>query len=641
VLRLQLWQARVGRVRLLLLDSNDPLNSPADRGITAELYGGSLETRLQQEMVLGIGGWRALRALGIAPEVCHLNEGHAGFAVLERALSFASDHGCPLGVALTATRAGNLFTTHTPVAAGFDHFPMELVERYLRDYCAAAGCSIDAILRLGRTDPADSCAPFNMAYLAVRGSGAVNGVSRLHGEVSRQIFEPLFPRWPQCEVPGGHSTNGVHVPSWDSAAADALWTRAGGKARWLGGLEGLSQALTDVSDADFWALRAAGRTQLVQFARRRLTRQQAEAGLPMPEGADVEEALDPNVMTLCFARRFTEYKRPNLLLQDPQRLARLLRSERHPVQLIIAGKAHPRDQAGKDMIRAWTAFIRDFDVHERVVFLSDYDMLVAEQLVQGADVWLNTPRRPWEASGTSGMKVLVNGGINLSELDGWWAEAWRPEVGWAIGDRQEHGADGGWDTTEAEALYQLLEQEVVPCFYDRDSQGLPRAWLARVRASIAELAPHFSANRMLREYVETYYAPLSDSYRRRAAQDARLAHSIDDWRAKLAVHWRTLRFGDLDVAQDGRGYRFRVPVYLDDLDSSDVAVELYAEPRGEQAADRVPMTRGEPLTGAVNGYFYSASVTAQRPAADYTPRVAPTYPGVAIPLETSQILWLR
>jgi starch phosphorylase len=414
-----------------------------------------------------------------------------------------------------------------------------------------------------------------------------------------------------------------------------------GKARWLGGLEDLQQALTAVSDEDFWSLRAAGRTQLVHFARQRLAQQQAEAGVATPQGTGIEDALDPNVMTLCFARRFTEYKRPNLLLQDPPRLARLLQDEHRPVQLVIAGKAHPRDQSGKDMIHAWTAFIREFDLHERVVFLSDYDMLMAEQLVQGADVWLNTPRRPWEASGTSGMKVLVNGGLNLSELDGWWSEAWRPEVGWAIGDRKEHGVDPAWDGTEADMLYNLLENEVVPCFYDRDQQGLPRSWLARVRASIAELAPRFSANRMLREYVETYYAPLARSYRRRAAEGARLAKSIEDRQAKLAAHWRMVRFGDLDVAQEGQGYRFRVPVYLDDLDPSDVCVELYAEPRGGQAAGALAMARAEPLTGAVNGFVYTATIDAKRPVGDYTPRVVPVYPEVAIPLETSHILWLR
>ena len=641
VLRLQLWQVRVGRVRLLLLDSNDPLNSPADRGITAELYGGGAETRLQQELVLGIGGWRALCELGLAPEICHLNEGHAAFAVLERAGCFARDRHCALPQALTATRAGNLFTSHTPVAAGFDRYPPELIERYLGDYCRELGWSTTELLRLGRADPTDPGEAFNMAYLAMRGSGAVNGVSRLHGAVSRRIFQPLFPRWPQSEVPVGAVTNGVHVPSWDSAAADALWTRACGKPRWLGELQDLQSGLAALADEDYWALRGAGRQQLVAFARDRLARQLAEAGLAPVHGGSLDQVLDPNVMTLCFARRFTAYKRPTLLLHDPQRLARLLTDPRHPLQLVIAGKAHPRDETGKASIRAWHGFVREYGLSNRVVFLADYDMVVAEQLVQGADLWLNTPRRPWEASGTSGMKVLVNGGLNLSELDGWWAEAWRPEYGWALGDGHDHGDDPGWDAAEADALYRLLEEEVVPCFYERDAQGMPRAWLARVRASMAQLAPHFSANRMLREYVVDYYVPLAAAYRKRAERDAELAARIEAWRERLHTHWRTLRFGDPDVVEDPDGHRFRVPVYLDDLDEADLAVELFAEPLPGGSETRIAMTRGEALPGAVNGYFYTARVDARRPAEDYTARLVPAHPDARVPLEAGHILWQR
>jgi starch phosphorylase len=638
-LRLQLWQARVGRALLLLLDSNHPLNSPADRGITAELYGGEAETRLQQEIVLGIGGWRALRAMGLDPEVCHLNEGHTAFAALERARSFAQAERCSLPVALTATRAGNLFTTHTPVEAGFDRFPAGLVEQYLRDYCDQMAWPLDRLLRLGRADPGDTGSAFSTAYLAVRTSAAVNGVSRLHGEVSRRIFQSLFPRWPEHEVPVGHITNGVHVPSWDSAAADELWTRVCGKERWLGELGDLRQAFADVPDEVYWDLRTAGRAQLVHFARRHFAQQLAEAGLSAEE-TPVRAVLDANVMTVCFARRFTEYKRPNLLLTDPERLARLLRDERRPLQLVMAGKAHPRDEAGKALIRAWTGFVRDFDLHARVVFLSDYDMVIAEQLVQGADLWLNTPRRPWEASGTSGMKVLANGGLNLSELDGWWAEAWRHDVGWAIGDGREH-ADPAWEAAEAHALYRLLENEVIPRFYDRDQEGIPRAWVAMVRASMSQLAPRFSANRMLREYVEDYYAPLAEAYRRRAAGGGRVAEEVAEWCQRIEAHWRKVRFGDLVITQEAENYRFRVAVYLDDLHPGDVSAELYAEGQDGQAASRVAMTRSGPIQGAVNGHFYIARTARNRPAADYTPRLVPTHAGTLIPLETHRILWQR
>ncbi len=640
-LRLQVWQAMIGRVRLYLLDSNDPLNIPPDRGITGELYGGGAETRLQQEMILGIGGWRVLRALDIVPEVCHLNEGHAAFAVLERARCFAQDNRCSFEVALTATRAGNLFTTHTPVEAGFDRFSPALIGQYLRDYCDELGIGLDDLMALGRCEPACGNEDFNMAWLAVRGAGAVNGVSRLHGKVSRRIFQPLFRRWPQREVPVGHVTNGVHVPSWDSAEADSFWTRTCGKDRWLGSLDNLEEALKQLPDEAFWALRIGGRQQLIHYAREKRVQQLAEMGAPPQELEKARRALDPNALTLCFARRFVEYKRPNLLLTDPERLARLLTNPRHPVQIILAGKAHPLDQTGKGMIQAWNNFIENYQLSSRVVFLSDYDMLAAEQLVQGADVWINTPRRPWEASGTSGMKVLVNGGLNLSELDGWWAEAWRPEVGWAIGNGHEHGDDPRWDVIDAEALYQLLEQEVIPCFYRRDEHGVPREWVVHVRASISELTPQYSTNRMLREYTARYYAPLATAYRHRIANQARLAVELDAWQKALQYHWSDLHFGDLEVSQEGQVYHFRIQAYLDEIDPDAVRVELYADPHGERDAEVIAMERRESLTGAVNSYLYTARVAAQRPASDYTPRLIAQHADASIPLEAPQILWLR
>jgi len=424
---LRAWQAQVGRTKLYLLDSNDAANFPIHRGITSELYGGGSDLRLKQELVLGIGGWRLLTALGIQPQVCHLNEGHAAFAVLARAHSFMQETGQPFETALAVTRAGNLFTTHTAVAAGFDRFAPALIEQYLGTYAEKRlGITLHDLLALGRLDPNDPSESFNVAYLAIRGSGRVNGVSRLHGKVSRRLFEPLFPRWPQDEVPIGHVTNGVHMSSWDSEMADGLWTKACGKNRWLGTTETLEQDIRRVSDADLWQLRVAARKSLVEYARQRLARQLAVSGAA-PEAVDgAKHLFDPNTLTLGFARRFATYKRPNLLLHNPERLLRLMTNPERPVQLIIAGKAHPADGAGQALIRQWAHFIQRPEARQHVIFLSDYDMLLTEQLVQGVDVWVNTPRRPWEASGTSGMKVLVNGGINLSELDGWWAEAYTP-----------------------------------------------------------------------------------------------------------------------------------------------------------------------------------------------------------------------
>ena len=386
-----------------------------------------------------------------------------------------------------------------------------------------------------------------MAWLAIRGSGAVNGVSRLHGQVSRHLFEPLFPQWPADEVPVAHVTNGVHMPSWDSAAADHLWTKACGKDRWLGTMETLEQDIRRVSDADLWQLRVDASKALIDFARQRLARRYVAVGAPTETVEKARHLFDPNALTLGFARRFATYKRPNLLLHDPARLLRLLSNPQRPVQLLIAGKAHPADAAGQAMIRQWIQFIRQPEVRPHAVFLTDYDMLLTERLAQGVDVWLNTPRRPWEACGTSGMKVLVNGGINLSELDGWWAEAYTPEVGWALGDGQEHGDDPAWDAAEAAALYDRLEREVVPEFYTRDDRGIPIAWIARMRESMARLTPRFSANRTVREYTEQYYLPAAAAQRKRAADQGALGRRMADWRRSLEQKWAALRFGEVKV----------------------------------------------------------------------------------------------
>ncbi len=637
---LRVWQARIGRVKLFLLDSNDPANPPAHRGITSELYGGGPELRLNQELMLGIGGWRLLGALGIRPEVCHLNEGHAAFAVLERARTFMQETNQPFAVALAVTRAGNLFTTHTAVAAGFDRFSPGLMEQYLTRYAQEKlGISLHELLALGRQNPDDAAEPFNMAYLALRGSGAVNGVSRLHGQVSRHLFAPLFSRWPVDEVPVRYVTNGVHVPTWDSAAADDLWTEACGKDRWLGPTEPLAQDIRRIPDARLWELRTASRQSLIDYIHTRLPQQLAASGRPARVVEEAKHLFDPNVLTLGFARRFATYKRPNLLLHDPSRLLRLLTNPQRPVQLIIAGKAHPADQPGQALIQEWIRFERRPEVRPHVIFLSDYDMLLAERLVQGVDVWINTPRRPWEASGTSGMKVLVNGGINLSELDGWWAEAYTPQVGWALGDGREHGDDPAWDAAEAVALYDRLENEVIPEFYSRDKDGLPTAWVARMRESMARLTPQFSASRTVREYTEQHYFPAAAHYLERAADKGAAGARVVKWQRILDEKWAALRFGEVKVKTTGSQRVFDVQVYLDDLDPESVRVELYADGANGDGPVRQEMTRVRPLVGAAHGYLYSATVPALRPAADYTPRVVPRCPGVAVPLEAAHILW--
>ena len=638
---LRTWQVQVGRLKLYLLDSNDAANLPVHRGITNELYGGGPDIRIKQELILGIGGWKLLRALGIKPEVCHMNEGHAAFLVLERASDFMKETGTSFEVALAVTRAGNLFTTHTAVAAGFDHFSPSLMEQFLGSYAKdELGINFNDLMALGRQNPTNLSESFNMAYLAIHGSGAVNGVSRLHGAVSRHLFECLFPQWPKEEVPVGSVTNGVHMPCWDSELADEIWTHACGKDRWRGDLETLEQDIYKLSDETLWQLRTISRNNLISYTRTRLERQLTISGQP-PEIVEIaKQVFNPNTLTLGFARRFVPYKRPDLLLHDQERFIRLLTNPEHPVQLVIAGKAPPFDESGKVLIRQWIQFIHQHNLYHHVVFLSDYDMLLSENLVQGVDVWINTPRRPWEACGTSGMKVLVNGGINLSELDGWWAEAYTPEVGWALGDVQEHGDDPAWDSAEAEALYDLLEKQVIPEFYTRNQNGIPARWTERMRKSMATLTPRFSANHTVREYTEQYYLPAAANYLKRATEKGAAGIRIVNSQHDLKNKWEKIKFGEVQTESVQNGYLFYVHILLNDINPKEILVELYAEGINGAAPLKINMEpdsiykdRGE--------HIYHARVTSPRPASDYTARIIPNYESISMPLENNLILWQR
>ena len=642
IVLLRVWQANVGRVKLYLLDSNDPLNSPADRGITAKLYGGGPEIRLMQEIALGIGGWRTIEALHPDVEVCHINEGHAAFAIIERAHRFAERNRLGFWEALWATRAGNVFTTHTPVAAGFDAFPAHLLRAYLPygDGRRRNGVSLEALIGLGRTDPQNGDEPFNMAWLGQRGSAACLGVSRLHGEFSRQIFQPLFPRWPTREVPVGHITNGVHMPTWDSADADRIWTNACGRDRWRTMPDGLEKSIGAIDDELLWTMRGQARQKLVRYVRAHVATQLRERGLISDAIRQADSVLDPNVLTLAFARRFTEYKRPNLLLRDPGRLARLLLDRRRPVQIVVAGKAHPADTEGKAMIRAWVELARRPALRRRVVFVEDYDIRLARQLVQGADVWINTPRRPWEACGTSGMKVLVNGGLNCSILDGWWAEAHEPGNGWSIGD-ERGGEASEVDARDGASLFDTLENRIVPEFYDRDSDGLPRAWLARIRRSMSQLTPQFASTRMMRDYVEKAYLPMADAFRARTADGAALARQLHDWAEMLRDHWPSLHFGQPTVVESGERLRVSVPVFLGDIRPDFVRVELFADERNGESAVVIALHREQAIPGAAHGYVYAGEVTGARAAADYTLRLVPCHDDAFVPAELPLIAWQR
>ncbi|RMF80466.1 MAG: alpha-glucan family phosphorylase, partial [Nitrospirae bacterium] len=459
---LHVWLVQVGRISLYLLDSNVAENRPEDRSITGELYGGDQEMRIRQERVLGIGGVRALRALGVDCKVFHMNEGHAGFLAVERIREARADHGLSFEEAVEFTRASQIFTTHTPVPAGIDLFDPALMDRYFGNMYAELGVDRERFLALGRENPEDPASPFSMAVLCLRLSSHANGVSRLHGHVSRRMFHTLYPGALEKEVPIGHVTNGVHYPSWISKEMAELFDRyLGPRWQYAPADAKVWARIREVPDEELWRTHCRRRERLVAFARRRLAAQLEQRAAPPSQVRQARQSLSIDALTLGFARRFATYKRATLLLHDPERLVRLLTDPERPVQILIAGKAHPRDHAGKELIRQWLHFARDERVRGHVAFIEDYDMAVARYLVQGADVWLNNPLRPLEASGTSGMKAAANGVLNLSVLDGWWDEAFQPGLGWAIGGHEEYADREEQDRVEASALYDLLEKEVV------------------------------------------------------------------------------------------------------------------------------------------------------------------------------------
>lgn len=649
-LYLRVWEARVGRVRLLLLDSNDSMNTAWDRGITAQLYDAGRDKRLLQEIVLGVGGWRLIEQLGLDVDVCHLNEGHAAFAVLARAAAFSQKHGVLLRQAFTATRAGNVFTTHTPVEAAFDRFDAQLLARYARSFLDEVGLPLDELLALGRQNPDDTSEPFNMAWLAMHGCCHVNAVSRLHGEVSRSLFSSLFPRWPQNEVPVRAITNGVHVPTWASRRAAKLWGDETGNHLWLDGLQHVADRILALPPEDIWSFRTVQRQALLEHVWIRYAEQiESDAATKGGTVPDPDAMLDPNVLTIGFARRFATYKRATLLLSDPERLKRLLLDEHRPVQLVVAGKAHPNDGFGKDLVRQMTQFLSQPELRGRAIFLEDYDMVLGQHLVAGVDVWLNTPLRPNEACGTSGMKVLVNGGLNVSVLDGWWDEAVdvdEPDAGdkaslrpgWIVGSR-EPGSVDEVNRRDAASLFDVLENEVIPEFYDRDADGIPHRWIDRVKASMAQLTPQFSATRMLHEYVEHAYLPAARAYSARAADGAKLAADVRKWIDHVKTHWGHVRIGQVRRCENGDERSVSVDCWLDDIPPEFVRVELYAESQGSTPTSIIELSRSDSLPGAVNGFRFAGSIPGTRPLNDYTARIRPQHPAAFVPIENDCILW--
>jgi starch phosphorylase len=645
----QVWRAQVGRVPLYLLDTNIPGNRPSDRDITDQLYGGDLEMRIKQEMVLGIGGYRALEALGLEPTVYHMNEGHSAFLALERIGRLMETQGLSFAQAREAASGGLVFTTHTPVKAGHDYFPPDLMHRYFADYARALGLSRRDFLALGRRNPTHEGEEFCMTILALRLAAYSNGVSRLHGQVSRHMWQGLWPGVPEDEIPIAHVTNGVHFQSWISREMKELYDRYLGP-RWREELadQTVWKQADHIAAEELWRTHERRRERLVAFCRRRLRDQLRRRGAPQAAIEAADEVLDPEALTIGFARRFATYKRATLLLSDRERLARILNDPDRPVQIIFAGKAHPRDDAGKELIRRIVELARQEAFRRRLVFLEDYDMAVARYLVQGADVWLNTPLRLQEASGTSGMKATANGVLNLSVLDGWWDEAYRPEVGWAIG-RKETYPDGRYqDQVEAEALYGLLEQQVIPIFYDCGADGLPRRWIAHMKASIQILCRTFNTHRMVGEYTEQYYLPAATHYEQLTADGLARAKALAGWKDRVRAHWSQIRVEAVDTeplteVQVGGEFPVRARVHLGALTPEDIAVELYmgqVDAAGE--IEGAVATAMEPVGPDGDGsYLYQASAVTCRQSGmhGYTVRVLPHHPDLTTAFLPGLIAW--
>ncbi len=647
----QLWKVQVGRVPLYLLDANLTVNAAEDRAITGPLYGGDQEFRVRQEIMLGIGGVHALEALGMSPTVCHMNEGHSAFLAIERIGRLIRERGASFAVAREACTAQNVFTTHTPVPAGNDAFNPELVKKYLEPYRKGLGITEEQLLALGRADDTTKPPSFQMPVLAIRASDHYNGVSALHGAVSRKMWSMLWPDLPEHEVPIQSVTNGVHVASWISDEMAALLTRYLGP-RWAETPDDAAPwARTyEIPDAELWQIHEHRRHRLVVGARRWLKNAAERRGEAREVIEAAEQVLDPHALTIGFARRFATYKRATLLFSDVDRVLRLVGDTKRPVQLVFAGKAHPQDKGGKELIRKIVHESRKEGLAGRVVFIEDYDMRIARALVSGVDVWLNTPRRPLEASGTSGMKAAANGVLNLSVLDGWWAEAWRDhgsDVGWAIGRGEEY-EDGTGDAIEAELLHHVLEREVVPLFFDRaERDDLPRGWVRKMKNAIAKLAPAFNTSRMVREYTERFYVTSHKLWHRMTDADLRGARELVAWKERAQRAWAdvTIESVTRETAEEvtvGDAVKVTALVKLGPLSPEDVVVELY---HGETGG-ALELAHGDVVRMKVDGaedggkYRYRGEIpTSASGAHAFTVRVMPWNAAMSNPYETTLVRW--
>jgi starch phosphorylase len=651
----QVWRAQVGRVPLYLLDTNLPENRKEDRDITDQLYGGDLEMRLKQEILLGIGGYRALQALGIDPTVCHMNEGHSAFLGLEWVRQLMERKKLSLAEAREVASAGLIFTTHTPVPAGHDYFPPALLDRYLGDYMNRCGLSRWEFLALGRQNEHNDSEEFCMTVLALKLAASSNGVSKLHGQVSRQMWKAIWPGVPEDEIPIGHITNGVHFRSWISYEMNQLYDRYLGPQWREEHADGkLWRRTESIPAEELWRTHERRRERLVAFARRSLRIQlQRRGGSPSEINAS-DEVLDPDALTIGFARRFATYKRAALLLRDPARLERILNQPGRPVQIVFAGKAHPKDDAGKALIQQIIKAAQLPQFRRRLVFLEDYDMSVARYLVQGSDVWLNTPLRPLEASGTSGMKALANGALNFSTLDGWWDEAWQSAeaekrfVGWAIGRGESYDNAEYQDQVESAALYDQLEHEIVPAFYERGADLLPRRWIAGMKSSVATLCATFNMQRVVKEYTADCYLIAHERYGNLTAGDSQRARALAAWSGRVGKEWPQVRVESVDGLPESRvavgSYlQVRARVRLGSIQPHEVHVELYmgrldahSEIVGGVA---LPMQPSGEMHNGVQDFEVAGVQCRQSGLHGYTVRVLPFHRDEAKSLLPGQLTW--
>ncbi len=648
----QVWKVQVGRVSLYLLDTNIPLNARAeDRDLTDQLYGGDREMRIRQEILLGIGGYRTLQALGLQPTVYHLNEGHSAFLALEHIRHLMTTRHLNFSEARGLASASLVFTTHTPVEAGHDYFHADLMGRYFADMARELGLSLADFLDLGRVR---SDQEFCMTVLALRSAARANGVSKLHGEVSRKMWQSLWPGVPVDEIPIQHVTNGVHFRSWISAEFNQLYDRyLGPNWREEPANSDVWSRVQSIPAEELWRTHERRRERLVAWARRRVHAQRERRAAPQAEIHAAAEVLDPDALTIGFARRFATYKRATLILRDMDRLRRLLTDPSRPVQLIFAGKAHPKDDAGKELIRKITGVSRDPVLGRSVVFLDDYDMAVARSLVQGVDVWLNTPLRPKEASGTSGMKAAANAVLNLSVPDGWWDEVWNDEknsrkMGWAIGKGEEYSDANYQDQVEAEALYDLLERDIIPTFYDRGSDRIPRKWVDRMKASVDSLCHFVNTHRMVRDYVEGYYMKAHAQFRLLETDDAHAVRELSAALDRIRQNWPDVWVAEIEHGQVNKipvasPVRVRAQVHLGQrLKPQDVAVELYlgrVNGDGDLIEGEALLMR--PSQQQADGiYQYEVETAINRSGLHgFTVRVRPNHPDMPVAFIPGLIRW--